>query len=48
MKILNAFLDAAVISLAWVSLGLFVLHNVADAIYFAVVAVLINSRGLRK
>jgi len=46
-RVLNILLDVMVISLAGVSIALFMLNNVADSIYFTVVAVLINSRGLR-
>lgn len=42
IKKFNAVLGVIVVILVWVSIGLFITNNVADAIYFLLVAVLIN------
>ena len=44
MRIINAFLGALTIVLPALSIGAFVTHNVADAIYLIVVATFIGLR----
>jgi len=45
LRSLDRFLGIMALVLVWVSIGLFLTHNVADAIYFLVAAVLLNQKG---
>lgn len=47
MKLLDALWDASVISLGVIGIVAWFTNNVADGIFAIVLAVLINSRGLR-
>jgi len=47
MKLFNLFMDSISISLVGMGFLLFFVNNVADSIFFIVVAILINTRGLR-